>query len=899
MHDVSRIIVWCIIQATIFGLVASVVYLAARRIGPRVGASVALAALLGFGFLTLVALSPWPRWEIRPLLSHRNPTQDVADERIDQRARTSAAVAEEFPETNTGIDSEIGSVPSAAEVFFGAFSDTIRATDTMAARQQVWSNRIGLLFAGGLGLCVAWRAIGLLALRRQVRQSRCLEDNSLIEEVDVLCAELGLTRRVEIRQSAQLATAATVGSRRPVILLPATWRAWSPEERRVVLAHELAHIARHDYSTWILAQIGVLTHFYHPLVHWLASRLRLEQELAADALAASLSGGQQKYLTTLAQLALRSSAPSIVWPAQAFLPTRSMFLRRIEMLRNPQVTREHRWATATTGLSLATLLAVAIFICGVRLPGPATALAQVVDSTSSDTGEDRASADDFDWRSIADKAFLVAVVRPSHILDSEKMKPMMRKLNQILEQTGKASGIKVEQVDEAWVFVDGRSEPLTVIRTKVPVRADETVFQLLKNPQQVAHKERSYYVDAAKRWAIMVLDARTFVFGTNEAIRETIEKLETEIQSTAWMADFQNSRDGDATVFVNASRLAKANGELPPNPAMQMFAHLLKDVDYAVLRANLVGKTQVSATVSAVSSEAAERTAATLQAAFVLGQNLVRMQSNKLANTNEVPEEAREPLKQVFAMANVLLGNAKATADGKNVKFVATADEGGDTAVVMAILLPAIHAAREAARRTQSMNNLKQVGLAITNYQSTYGSFPPPVILGPDGKTPHSWRVAVLPFIDKQELYERYRLDEPWDSADNVKLLDEMPSIFRSPSDREESQSASYFALTGKETVLGTSQPKSHDKGTRVKEIRDGLSKTIMLVEAKNEVPWTKPVDIEIVAEQPLPDLGGWHPNIFLASFADVAIRIFTKDAEKDTIRKLTTKAGGESVELN
>ena len=123
----------------------------------------------------------------------------------------------------------------------------------------------------------------------------CLEDKSLKKEVDALRAELGLTRRLEVRQSAQLATAATVGSRHPVILLPATWRTWSHKERRVVLAHALAHIVRHGFSTWILAQIGVLTHFYHPLVHWLASRLRLEQELAADALAARLSGGQQEH----------------------------------------------------------------------------------------------------------------------------------------------------------------------------------------------------------------------------------------------------------------------------------------------------------------------------------------------------------------------------------------------------------------------------------------------------------------------------------------------------------------------------------------------------------------------------------------------------------------------------
>ena len=94
-----------------------------------------------------------------------------------------------------------------------------------------------------------------------------------------------------------LATAATIGWRRPLVLLPGCWRAWSSAELRAVLAHEIAHVSRGDFAAQFVSQIGLALHSYHPLIHWIAGRLRLEQELAADAAAARVAGGRQSYLT--------------------------------------------------------------------------------------------------------------------------------------------------------------------------------------------------------------------------------------------------------------------------------------------------------------------------------------------------------------------------------------------------------------------------------------------------------------------------------------------------------------------------------------------------------------------------------------------------------------------------
>ena len=106
-----------------------------------------------------------------------------------------------------------------------------------------------------------------------------------------------------------------------------------------MLAHELAHVVRGDFLTGLIAQISVAMHFYHPLAHWLAKRLRLEQELAADAWGAALSGGSPTYLMTLAQMALRREDRGLAGPARAFLPSRGTLVTRIEMLRNTHVFR--------------------------------------------------------------------------------------------------------------------------------------------------------------------------------------------------------------------------------------------------------------------------------------------------------------------------------------------------------------------------------------------------------------------------------------------------------------------------------------------------------------------------------------------------------------------------------
>jgi hypothetical protein len=190
--------------------------------------------------------------------------------------------------------------------------------------------------------------------------------------------------------------------------------------------------------------------------------------------------------------------------------------------------------------------------------------------------------------------------------------------------------------------------------------------------------------------------------------------------------------------------------------------------------------------------------------------------------------------------------------------------------IAVGLLLPAVQKVREAAGRTQSMNNLKQIGLAMHSYNDVYGSFPPAYRAGKGGKALLSWRVLILPFIDQDALYKEFHLDEPWDSEHNKKLIARMPKVYRSPGSNAAPGMTNYLTVRGPNTAFPGS------KGVRIRDIPDGLSNTIMVVEVSDQkaVIWTRPDDLEFNEKKPPVGLRGLWPWGFLAAFCDGSVRL-------------------------
>ncbi|MBI1248587.1 DUF1559 domain-containing protein [bacterium] len=162
--------------------------------------------------------------------------------------------------------------------------------------------------------------------------------------------------------------------------------------------------------------------------------------------------------------------------------------------------------------------------------------------------------------------------------------------------------------------------------------------------------------------------------------------------------------------------------------------------------------------------------------------------------------------------------------------------------LMVALLLPAVQAARTAARQTQSSNNLKQIEIALLNYESTYGCYPSAYMPDADGKPMHSWRVAILPFVEESYMFDQYDFSQPWDSPHNLQVTKSMPLVYANPalSKADIDQGlTSYVALAGPNTVLAT-------QGWRkISEIVNGMSSTINVVDdLEHPVPWSKPDDI-------------------------------------------------------
>lgn len=352
MNAFGIALVWCVLQVTLIGVLAAGLYLVVRQLRPAAAVSVALTGLTVVIVLSLMIASPWPRWTISHGSPH--PLEKGPGVRIAQRDNTSLQTdKDDEPIFGDDKPATAKSTPSAGALLWQSISDELAPPQTpVSSNTRRWPSIVAVLFFAAMALGLAWLLLGVMAVRRERLRCRPVSDRELLELVDVLCAELGCCREIEIRQSDDLATAATVGWRRPVLLLPTDWTTWTADQRRAILAHEIAHVRGHDFLALFFGQLGLVLHFYHPLLHWLMNRLRLEQELAADAAAAGISGGQRKYLTTIAELALQQQDRPLSWHASAFLPTQTTFLRRIAMLRSStgrlnQVSPITKWTTVS------------------------------------------------------------------------------------------------------------------------------------------------------------------------------------------------------------------------------------------------------------------------------------------------------------------------------------------------------------------------------------------------------------------------------------------------------------------------------------------------------------------------------------------------------------------------
>ena len=232
-----------------------------------------------------------------------------------------------------------------------------------------------------------------------------------------------------------------------------------------------------------------------------------------------------------------------------------------------------------------------------------------------------------------------------------------------------------------------------------------------------------------------------------------------------------------------------------------------------------------------------------------------------------------------------------------------------DIVVVLAILgfligmlLPAVGTPRTVSHSSTCLNNIRQIALAMLNYENANGHFPPAYIADENGKPMHSWRVLILPYLEQEALYKQYSLDEPWDGPNNSKLHDIVVPGFQCPAvgRGEQVTDTSYMVVTGKGTAF------DGDHGTTFGEVSDGASYTVMILEVANSgTHWMEPVDISLeealarfTDKSKVKDCCNHPRGCINVSLMDGSTHTITLPISAENLRAIATIDDGEAVDI-
>lgn len=220
--------------------------------------------------------------------------------------------------------------------------------------------------------------------------------------------------------------------------------------------------------------------------------------------------------------------------------------------------------------------------------------------------------------------------------------------------------------------------------------------------------------------------------------------------------------------------------------------------------------------------------------------------------------------------------------------------------ISLVIVTPNLRNNSNARKLTLAKANIKLIVAAMHSYHSQHGSFPPSYTVDKNGKRMHSWRVLLLPHLgpDAQQLYIQYKMEEPWDSEDNLAVASIMPDVYRSPADRSAvgGNTSSYFVIVGPQTLFpGNGRQAGYENNL------DPLNHTILVVESvpRNTI-WTEPEDYEIATMRfelntfSGGDISGPLPGGVMVGLADGSTYFIEEDTPKEMVEAMTTRSGSD-----
>lgn len=495
---------------------------------------------------------------------------------------------------------------------------------------------------------------------------------------------------------------------------------------------------------------------------------------------------------------------------------------------------------------------------------------------------------------IPSAAVTAVILEPQKTLNSPSMELMPREV--IAAQLKQATGIELMDIQRVTAFAGMPTGPAgpeygIVLKTNHRQSISGEAIRLT----QEGTIEGKPYLQATAPGApgYYIRDDETVLIGSDEFLHQMVTENGT---AKSALIDLLKGVDASSHVnaFVSVAPLREVVGmqlAMAPIPEpFQFLTEIPNHLDAIELHAELAGDMRMRLVLHSESDRSVRELSRLTNQGLDMGRAMLLSEMVKSFNDSDDPVDVatREYCVRVADTVRKLLApkveNRRLTIDVSN--------QYAPLGVMTALLLPAVQAARNAARRTASSNNLRQLLIACHNYHDAHGRLPARANFDKEGKRLLSWRVHLLPYMDEEALYDQFHLDEPWDSPHNKALIDKMPAVFRNP-DLASTTKTNYLAVAGEGTLF------DGEEGTRFSEVLDGTSNTIMMIEVDEDhaVTWTRPDDWEYEADGEFEGLGRLRPGIVQIGISDGSVHTLTRE-NLDRVRGMFTKAGGERVDF-
>lgn len=477
----------------------------------------------------------------------------------------------------------------------------------------------------------------------------------------------------------------------------------------------------------------------------------------------------------------------------------------------------------------------------------------------------------------------------------------------VLEQRFVPSPSSLDRVTLIVMFPSGQAPTVAaIVRTTTEFNPLQLVQRNLPHAKSVQAGGLTVYADASSRIALAAFDKQTFVVGDISGV-QLLAAAQPQGGAGPLSTAFELAKQKPIVVALQPNRLkALMQGAAPPPIAPLLEAQtLVAALDLGTkstfnLQLDFASREQATAGEQALRNGLKFMEAALTQGRGQIEGQLFGPQKAQSASWQDLPET----LGAVFGLGMMnqvqdALRTLPLKREGNVVRTTlefSTGDASGTVmfaSVAAGMLLPAVQKVREAASRAQGMNNLKQMALAMHNFHAAFGHLPAAAITDKAGKPLLSWRVAILPFVEQETLYREFKLDQPWDSPHNIQLLKKMPKIYQRVGVSRDGDTETYYRV-----FTGPQAPFDLRKRRRFADFTDGTSNTMLIVEAAQPVPWTKPDELVYDPQKPVPALARFSPAGTIVCLADGSVRTLPPTVDEGLLRALITHAGGEVVQF-